>query len=103
MFMKGANGDVGAGARPAWRWNVVLSFADEQRAYVGWLAAVLKARAVRCFSTMPMSKPAVEEAPGRELPRTYLPGRWYSSPPITPWGLDAVGTAGVNPIRRFRR
>ncbi len=74
MFMKGANGDVGAGARPAWWWNVVLSFADEQRAYVGWLAAVLKARAVRCFSTMPMSKPAVEEAPGRELPRTCVPG-----------------------------
>ena len=36
---------VGAG----WRWEVALSFAGAQRAYVEQVAAALKARGVRCF------------------------------------------------------
>ena len=40
-------GDAGARART--RWDVALSFAGAQRDYVGQVAAVLKARGVRCF------------------------------------------------------
>ena len=32
-----------------WRWDVALSFAGAQRAYVGQVAEALKARGVRCF------------------------------------------------------
>jgi hypothetical protein len=36
-------------ARLAWRWDVALSFAGAQRAYVEQVAAALKARGIRCF------------------------------------------------------
>ena len=44
-------GDDGAdlGAGPRWRWEVALSFAGAQRAYVEQVAQALKARGVRCF------------------------------------------------------
>ena len=48
MVMTGAN-DADPGARPRWRWDVALSFADAQRDYVEQVAAALKARGVRCF------------------------------------------------------
>jgi TIR domain len=47
--MTGADGGVGPGAGPGWRWDVALSFAGAQRDYVGQVAAALKARGVRCF------------------------------------------------------
>ena len=47
--MVGADGGAGRGARPGWRWDVALSFADAQRDYVGQVAVALQARGVRCF------------------------------------------------------
>jgi hypothetical protein len=47
--MAGGNGGAGAGARPERRWDVALSFAGAQRAYVEKVAAALQARGVRCF------------------------------------------------------
>jgi TIR domain len=45
----GAYGGADPGARSRPRWDVALSFAAAQRDYVGQVAAVLKARGVRCF------------------------------------------------------
>ena len=47
--MTGANSGADPGARPEWRWDVALSFAGAQRAYVEQVAEALKARGVRCF------------------------------------------------------
>jgi len=44
-----AGGDSGPGAGLERRWDVALSFAGAQRAYVEQVAAALKARGVRCF------------------------------------------------------
>ena len=41
--------DDGPGSGPGWRWDVALSFAGAQRAYVEQVATVLKAHGVRCF------------------------------------------------------
>jgi len=49
MTMTGSGGGSGQGARPAWRWDVALSFAGAQRPYVEQVAGTLKARGVRCF------------------------------------------------------
>jgi hypothetical protein len=45
----GAGGGADPGAGLGWRWDVALSFAGAQRDYVEKVAAVLKARGVRCF------------------------------------------------------
>jgi TIR domain len=47
--MTGASGGVDPQVRPAWRWDVALSFAGAQRGYVEQVAQVLKARGVHCF------------------------------------------------------
>jgi hypothetical protein len=47
--MMGASGGADFGAGPGWQWDVALSFAGAQRDYVEQVAAVLKARGVRCF------------------------------------------------------
>jgi len=47
--MAGADGGGGLVSGPGWRWDVALSFAGAQRAYVEQVAAVLRARGVRCF------------------------------------------------------
>jgi hypothetical protein len=47
--MAGADGGGGPGAGSVWRWDVALSFAGAQRDYVEQVAAVLKARGLRCF------------------------------------------------------
>ena len=45
----GANGGTDPGDWPRWRWDVALSSAGAQRDYARQVAAVLKAREVRCF------------------------------------------------------
>jgi hypothetical protein len=45
----GADGSADQGARRGWRWDVALSFAGAQRAYVEQVAGELKASGVRCF------------------------------------------------------
>jgi TIR domain len=47
--MTGTDGSAGTTARPGRRWDVALSFAGAQRAYVEQVAAALAARGVRCF------------------------------------------------------
>src|SRR5215468_4283531 len=47
--MTEADGSVDPPARPGWRWDVALSFAGAQRAYVEQVAQALKAWGVRCF------------------------------------------------------
>jgi len=47
--MTGADGAAGPDARPAWQWDVALSFASAQRDYVEQVASALKGREVRCF------------------------------------------------------
>ena len=49
MVIAGSDDGPGPAAAPGWRWDVALSFAGAQRAYVEQVAAVLKARGVRCF------------------------------------------------------
>jgi hypothetical protein len=48
-IMTGADGKADRGARPGWRWDVALSFADAQRDYVEQVAGALTAQRVRCF------------------------------------------------------
>jgi Effector-associated domain 1/TIR domain len=45
----GADGGAGPDSGPGWRWEVALSFAGAQRAYVEQVAAALRARGLRCF------------------------------------------------------
>jgi HEAT repeat protein len=47
--MAGADGGAEPGVGPPLRWDVALSFASAQREYVEQVAAVLKARGMRCF------------------------------------------------------
>jgi hypothetical protein len=47
--MAGADGGADPGVGPERRWDVALSFASAQRDYVEQVAAVLKARGMRCF------------------------------------------------------
>jgi hypothetical protein len=49
MVMSEADGSIGLGARPEWRWDVALSFAGAQRDYVEQVAEALKTQGVRCF------------------------------------------------------
>ena len=47
--MTGADGGAAPSAQPGWRWDVALSFAGAQRAYVEQVAQALQARGLRCF------------------------------------------------------
>jgi TIR domain/WD domain, G-beta repeat len=47
--MNGADGGADPDARPGWKWDVALSFADAQREYVEQVARELKALGMRCF------------------------------------------------------
>jgi WD40 repeat protein len=47
--MRGADGGAGPDARPGSRWDVALSFAGAQRAYVERVAQALQAQGTRCF------------------------------------------------------
>ena len=47
--MVGTDSGAGPSGDRGWRWDVALSFAGAQRAYVGQVAAMLKAQGVRCF------------------------------------------------------
>jgi len=47
--MVGADGGIGPGTTPGWRWDVALWFAAAQRDYVQQVAEALEARGVRCF------------------------------------------------------
>jgi hypothetical protein len=47
--MTGEDSSAGSAARPGPRYDVALSYAGAQRAYVEQVAAALKARGVRCF------------------------------------------------------
>jgi len=48
--MAGTDSGLGPGGSPGWwRWDVALSFAAAQRAYVEQVARALQARGVRCF------------------------------------------------------
>ena len=47
--MTGAGDSADPRAGPEWRWDVALSFAGAQRAYVEKVAAALQGRGVRCF------------------------------------------------------
>ena len=66
-------GDDGAGpdAGPGRRWDVALSFAGEQRDYVGQVAAALKARGVRCFYDADEQVRLWGTHLAEELPRIY--------------------------------
>ena len=68
-----AGGDSGAGpgAGPGRRWDVALSFAGAQRAYVERVAAALKARGVRCFYDADEQVELWGRHLAEELPRIY--------------------------------
>ena len=68
-----AGGDSGAGpgAGLGRRWDVALSFAGAQREYVERVAAVLKARGVRCFYDADEQVELWGRHLAEELPRIY--------------------------------
>jgi uncharacterized protein YidB (DUF937 family) len=68
-----AGGDSGAGADAGLgrRWDVALSFAGAQRAYVEQVAAALKARGVRCFYDADEQVELWGTHLAEELPRIY--------------------------------
>jgi hypothetical protein len=49
VVMAGADGGTDPETERGWRWDVALSFAGAQRAYVEQVAEWLRARGVRCF------------------------------------------------------
>ena len=67
--MAGAGSGAEAGGGP--RWDVALSFAGAQRAYVGQVAAVLKVRGVRCFYDADEQVRLWGTHLAEELPRIY--------------------------------
>src|SRR5215471_11807765 len=69
--MTGADGGANPDARPGQRWDVALSFAGAQRDYVGQVAAVLKARGVRCFYDADEQVRLWGSHLAEELPRIY--------------------------------
>jgi TIR domain len=69
--MARADGGAGLGARPGRRWDVALSFAGAQRDYVAQVAAVLKARGVRCFYDADEQVRLWGTHLAEELPRIY--------------------------------
>ena len=69
--MAGGDGGSGPGAGHGWRWDVALSFAGAQRAYVEQVAAALKARGVRCFYDEDEQVRLWGRYLAEELPRIY--------------------------------
>lgn len=84
--MSGADSGADHDARPAWRWDVALSFAGAQRGYVEEVAGALKRRGARCFSDA-----------GEEI---ELRGRYLAEE--LPGHLRAAGGGGVR-VRRVCR
>jgi hypothetical protein len=69
--MASAEGGAGPGNGPGRRWDVALSFAGEQRDYVGQVARALKARGVRCFYDADEQVRLWGTHLAEELPRIY--------------------------------
>ena len=69
--MTGASGGTDPDARPEWRWDVALSFADAQRGYVEKVAEALKARGVRCFYDSDEQTELWGKLLAEELPTIY--------------------------------
>ena len=69
--MTGADSGADPDARLGWRWDVALSFAAAQRKYAGQVAAVLKARGVRCFYDADEKVRLWGTHLAEELPRIY--------------------------------
>ena len=69
--MAGGDSGAGPGAGLGRRWDVALSFAGAQRAYVERVAAALKARGVRCFYDADEQVELWGRHLAEELPRIY--------------------------------
>ena len=69
--MTDANGGAATTAEPGRRWDVALSFAGEQREYVGQVARALQARGVRCFYDADEQIRLWGTHLAEELPRIY--------------------------------
>ena len=69
--MAGGDSGVGPGAGLGRRWDVALSFAGAQRAYVERVAAALKARGMRCFYDADEQVELWGRHLAEELPRIY--------------------------------
>ena len=69
--MAGGDGGAGPGAGLGRRWDVALSFAGAQRAYVERVAAALQARGVRCFYDADEQVRLWGRHLAEELPRIY--------------------------------
>ncbi len=64
-------GGAGGAGGVEWRWDVALSYASAQRAYVEQVAAALKARGVRCFYDADEQVELWGRCLAEELPRVY--------------------------------
>jgi hypothetical protein len=69
--MAGGDDDAGPGAGHGRLWDVALSFAGAQRAYVSQVAAALKVRGVRCFYDADEQVRLWGTYLAEELPRIY--------------------------------
>jgi thioredoxin-like negative regulator of GroEL len=69
--MAGSDSGAVPGGHRRWRWDVALSFAGTERAYVGQVAAALKARGVRCFYDEDEQVRLWGTYLAEELPRIY--------------------------------
>ena len=69
--MAGRDSGAGPGVGLGRRWDVALSFAGAQRAYVERVAAALKARGVRCFYDADEQVELWGRHLAEELPRIY--------------------------------
>ena len=93
-----AGGDSGAGAGLGRRWDVALSFAGAQRAYVEQVAAALQARGLRCFYDADEQIELWGRHLAEELPRIYAEESAavvvFVSADYAGGGLDPAGAAG---------
>ena len=71
MVMVGVGSGADASIWPGRRWDVALSFAGQQRDYVGQVAEALKARGVRCFYDADKQVRLWGTHLAEELPRIY--------------------------------
>ena len=96
--MTGAGSGAGQGGGPGWRWDVALSFAGAQRAYVEQVARALRARGVRCFYDADeqlelWGRYLAEELPGIYGEQAAAVVVFISAEYAEP-GLDPAGAAG---------